>query len=128
MNYNKFSSKPQKQEMEITKDEEKKARGLRSGVGPFDDARPNNIEQKTSGTSLPNTSTTKEPILATVIGDARVNIRRSATKESPVLCVINPGDKLLVKSMSDKWAHISTSISGEDVVDGFVMREFIKED
>lgn len=63
----------------------------------------------------------KEPMIATVISHGKLNIRMGASRFSPILCTVNPGDELLVEDVSGDWAHIYTSVG----LEGYAMKEFI---
>jgi hypothetical protein len=50
-----------------------------------------------------------------------LNIRKVPSKLGEILCVLNPGNEVLVEDIQDGWAHIYTSAG----VDGYVMEEYI---
>jgi hypothetical protein len=73
---------------------------------------------------LLNANPPKEPKTAKVISSGKLNVRKTPGKDGTVLCLINPGSKLLVEGVNDGWAHVYT----ESGIEGYVMSEFIKED
>jgi uncharacterized protein YgiM (DUF1202 family) len=66
----------------------------------------------------------REPKFATVTSSGQLNLRKSPTTDSKVLCRLDKGAKLMVEDTRDNWAHVYTS-SG---LEGYVMSQYIKED
>jgi hypothetical protein len=76
-----------------------------------------------SDKSVDNTSTI-EPLRKQkggVISPHKVNMREEATKNSKVLCILDPGTNVVVESVDGDWVHIYIPQG----IDGYVMKEYI---
>ena len=59
-----------------------------------------------------------------IVNVSKLNVRKAPSLKASVLAVVNEGDELTLQGNMDKtWTKIST----EDIPNGFVMTEFIKE-
>jgi uncharacterized protein YgiM (DUF1202 family) len=59
--------------------------------------------------------------MATVISSGKLNLRTSPSKSGEILCILNPGEELLIEDLADGWAHVYTSSGAY----GYVMSEYI---
>lgn len=56
-----------------------------------------------------------------VISPYKVNMREAATKNSQILCVLDPGTNVIVESIDGDWVHIYIPQG----IKGYVMKEYI---
>jgi hypothetical protein len=59
--------------------------------------------------------------IATVLQPNHLNVRQLPDIQSPVVVIALPDDKLIVKSISDDWAHVYTSAG----IEGYVISQYI---
>lgn len=64
-----------------------------------------------------------KPDIFEVVNCQKLNVRKLADKNAPVLFIIPVGTILEVDFYEDGWAHVRIS----DDKEGFVMKDFIKE-
>lgn len=69
-----------------------------------------------------------QPIIVEVTNCVELNVRKSASRDSGIICTIKKGERVVISpihdvEIDDGWAHIQL----KDGTYGYVMGEFIKE-
>lgn len=74
----------------------------------------------------PETPEPPEPPVYAVVTAKKLNLRELPTKsqEAEVIQILKEGDLVLVSETSGEWAKVFS----ENGIEGYVMREFIKEE
>jgi SH3-like domain-containing protein len=74
----------------------------------------------------PETPEPPEPPVYAVVTAKKLNLRELPTKsqEAKVIQILKEGDLVLVSETSGEWARVFS----ENGIEGYVMREFIKEE
>jgi uncharacterized protein YgiM (DUF1202 family) len=114
---------------EYNKDFNKKNNGHQNQDGPS----ATNIEQKPKNENrdneTPNESKSKKQIVGAVANCKKLNVRKAASKDAEVICIIDEGTKVTIipdyeeRFDTDKWAKVKLA----NGVSGYIMVEFLKE-